>query len=177
KLEVEIERDNRQLRDDGQVPELVKTGKTSRQLDKPDGREEQFMKSQPKIFDVALLCEIKCQQEERQRHEQNGSDQPRKALEETMNGPEFEGAAEVFAVAQAQRAVGEEGRIGFVAHRNIDAAHNENERGIGGRQVEIIDAGDLLIARRLASVRAIRPNVAAVGKDIEVKCLRADGRV
>ena len=135
------------------------------------------MESQPKIFDVAFLREIERQQKERQRYEQDGSDQARKALKEIVNGPKFQGVAEVFPIAQAQCAAGEEGGVGSVSHRDVNAAHHQNERGFSGRQVEVVDAGDLLVASGLVSVRTLGPNAVAVGKNIKVEGLRTEGRV
>ena len=58
----------------------------------------------------------------------------------------------VVAVAEAQFSVGKEAGVGAQADWDIDAADDEGEIGVIGREVEVVDTRDLLIALRGVSV-------------------------
>ena len=166
KLEVEIGRSHQQLKEEAWYHRWSNRAVFPASSTNADGRLEQLIQRQPQIFDVALLGEIESQQEERQHDQQNGVDQPWQAFKEVMRGPQFQCAVQVLPVAEAQFAVGKEAGVGAVSERKVGGAHRQSQRGLGGSQVQIVDAGDLLVALGGVPMRSLGLNQPAVGEDI-----------
>jgi hypothetical protein len=86
-FEVEVGRDENQLHDRCRVPQGVKSRGTSGQLDKPQGRLNQFMKGEPEVLDMPLLREIENEQEQGKHQGQNGVDYPGQPLKKAVGIP------------------------------------------------------------------------------------------
>jgi hypothetical protein len=118
---------------------------------------------------MALLRKVKRQQEQRQHEQQDGVDHPRQALEQGVRAPQFEAMVEIFAVAQMERAAGEERGVGRVAEGNINCAHHQDEICLDGGHVQVIEPRNLLVVLRGVAVRAVGLNLLAVGEDIDAR--------
>ena len=92
-----------------------------------------------------------------------------------MGGPELKRLVEVFEVAQTQHAVGKKAGIRAISERNVNGAHHQGEGGVRGSQIQVVDAGDLLIVLQIVSVRPVRLDLPAVGEDIHTGARGADG--
>ena len=62
-------------------------------------------------------------------------------------------------------AVGKEGGVAKAAGK-IDGSHHQREVGLGGGQVEIVDARDLTVALGCVPMRPFRLNLLAVDEDV-----------
>ncbi len=173
-FEVEIGRDGHQLQNDGRVPKAIEPGRAAGQLEEGDGRLEQFMQGQPEVFDMALLRKVERQQKDGQDQEQDGIYQPGQALEEVSGRPECERPVEIFPIAEAQVAIGEEACVGAIAEGNVGSSCDQGQRGFRRRNVQVVDAGDGLIVLREIPVRAFGIDQFSVGEDIHAGASGAD---
>ena len=176
-LEVEIGRSYQQLQDEGLVPPIVQNCIASGQFHKGNGRLEQLIKCQPQILDVAFLGDIKRQQEERQHCKQDAINEPGNALEEAVDVPVFERSIQFFRITQAHIAIGKESGVGSKPGGEEDRAQHQGHRGLGGVQLQLINASDLLITLGRVSVRPLGANLPAVGEDIRAQHLLAGGGI
>jgi len=84
----QVRRDQNQLQKQCCIPKLIEPGRAAGQIDKADGRPDQFIERQPEVFNVALLREVKREQKERKNQDDDGVDQPREMLEEAVIAPQ-----------------------------------------------------------------------------------------
>ena len=86
---------------------------------------------------------------------------------------EIELALEFAGVAEVERVVGEESRVGVGAECGVDDAHDQGERGYGGVEIQIVDARDWLVFLGRISVRALGLDLDAIDEDFGTESGRA----
>ena len=67
--------------------------------------------------------------------------------------------------------------IGSQSKGNVNGAHHQGERGLRRRQIQAVNAGDLLKALRGGGVWPLGLNRLAVGEDIQAQRLGAEGEI
>src|ERR1700744_1294653 len=72
KQKVKISRDAHELQEDSCVEHRLYVGKAAGRIDNADWRLHQLIQTQPEIFPVSLLREIKSKEKPSQHHQQNG---------------------------------------------------------------------------------------------------------
>src|ERR1035441_10785168 len=97
---------------------------------------------------MPFLREKECQQKKREHKQQNGLHQPREAFKEAVGRPEVQRSVQVIAVAQVQAAIRKKAGIGGISEGNVKGAHYQRQGGFSGRDVQVVDASNLLIVLR-----------------------------
>ena len=132
------------------------------------------MQGQPEVFGVAFLREVECEEEEGEHAQEDGVDEIQQALEKAAIGGKIQLALEVVRVAEGKSVVGEEAGVSILAECGVDDAHHQSERGYGGIEVQVIEAGDGLILVGRIAMRSLGLHHIAVDEDFWAEPGRAE---
>lgn len=173
-FEEEIGGDEQKLEHERGAPEGIDARRAAGQFDEADGRGGELVQGQPQVFRMAFLREVERQEKDGEHHEEDGVDQLGQALEEHAIGPEIELALNIDGVTEVKRARGEEAGVGVIAECGVDDAHDQGEGGLGGIEIQVVDARDGLKFLGRVAVRTFRLDLLAVGEDFRAEAGRAD---
>ena len=87
-------------------------------------------------------------------------------LKQCAIGPLIQLTLKIIRIPQGEGAAGKEAGVRAVAEGDIEGTDDEGERGLTGGDVEIVNAGNLLILLSPAGVRSLGQDEASVGEDV-----------